>query len=183
MGCGKTLQTLGLMLSNPPAANAAATATLIVCPVSVVSNWVQQIEAHVKPNTFRVGIYMGSKTKRSQLLTKVHNGDLDVLLVSYETLRSDYVDSQAKKKEEKQEAVATATDATATTPVTEDDTPKKKKVRMEETLMNVAFHRVVLDEAHAIRNSHTSAYHAAKHLKATFKLALTGTPFVNSPGE
>lgn len=61
MGLGKTLQTLGLILSNPPegqtypikfergrkARERPPRCTLIVCPVSVVANWVHQTNKHV----------------------------------------------------------------------------------------------------------------------------------------
>ena len=43
--------------------NPWAGCTLIVCPVSVICNWVQQIEQHVVPGTLRVATYRGrSKT-------------------------------------------------------------------------------------------------------------------------
>ena len=40
--------------------NPWAGCTLIVCPVSVISNWVQQIEQHVVPGTLRVATYHGT---------------------------------------------------------------------------------------------------------------------------
>lgn len=59
-GLGKTLQTLGLILSNPPEGhsypcknrqvrnrNAAPRCTLIVCPLSVMATWMVEITKHV----------------------------------------------------------------------------------------------------------------------------------------
>lgn len=43
------------------------------------------------------------------------------------------------------------------------------------------FHRIILDEAHMMRNSSTNYSKAVKYLNATHKLCLTGTPFVNHP--
>lgn len=74
MGLGKTVQTLGLILSNPPKNRTYGKArkplapvidtdepecTLIVCPVSVMSNWIEQIESHVKDGCIRAEIYAG----------------------------------------------------------------------------------------------------------------------------
>ena len=44
--------------------NPWAGCTLIVCPVSVISNWVQQIEQHVVPGTLRVATYYGTSRRR-----------------------------------------------------------------------------------------------------------------------
>lgn len=43
------------------------------------------------------------------------------------------------------------------------------------------FHRIILDEAHMIRNASTLYFKGTKALTATYKLCLTGTPFVNHP--
>ncbi|KAJ8128974.1 hypothetical protein O1611_g4658 [Lasiodiplodia mahajangana] len=46
-------------------------------------------------------------------------------------------------------------------------------------LFGVNWHRVVLDEGHVIRNSHTKNAQAACKLEATSRWILSGTPFVN----
>jgi SWI/SNF-related matrix-associated actin-dependent regulator of chromatin subfamily A3 len=45
----------------------ASVCTLVVCPVSVMSNWVQQVEAHVKPGTLRVALYHGTSSTNHHL--------------------------------------------------------------------------------------------------------------------
>lgn len=50
------------------------------------------------------------------------------------------------------------------------------------TLYDMEFHRMILDEAHHIRNDHSKAFRAVSSIKALNKLCLTGTPFVNHPG-
>ncbi|KAG6007531.1 hypothetical protein E4U21_005832 [Claviceps maximensis] len=73
MGLGKTLQIISLILTG------GAGTTLIVAPVSVMSNWKQQIERHVKseyiPSVF---IYHGSKTMTDKELMRY-----DVVITSY----------------------------------------------------------------------------------------------------
>lgn len=74
MGLGKTLQVISLILTGGPGA------TLIVSPVSVMSNWEQQIRRHVKPGRMpRVLLYYGdTKALRPQDLM-----EYDVVITSY----------------------------------------------------------------------------------------------------
>lgn len=45
------------------------------------------------------------------------------------------------------------------------------------------FHRVILDEAHYIKNKSAKASLAAAEIQATYRLCMTGTPFMNRAGE
>lgn len=73
MGLGKTLQIISLILIGGPGT------TLIVAPVSVMSNWKQQIERHVKPESApSVFIYHGDKKMTANELMK-----FDVVITSY----------------------------------------------------------------------------------------------------
>ncbi|KAJ1393830.1 SNF2 family N-terminal domain-containing protein, partial [Ochromonadaceae sp. CCMP2298] len=47
-------------------------------------------------------------------------------------------------------------------------------------LLQVQWHRVVLDESHIIRNTKTAKYKACVALSATYRWCLSGTPLVNS---
>jgi len=179
MGLGKSIQTLGLILLAPPSGleykvpvstDVAAAAklpagptnrcTLIVCPVSVLSNWTDQVEQFVAPGVLSVELYHGKN--RHEVLSDVKDGRVDILLVSYNTLAADY-DSSGK----------------------DDAAPKKKKKKAKrqklgESIFDIDFHRIVLDEAHTIRNSKTRSFKAVSLIKSERKLALTGTPLVNS---
>ncbi|HYN55619.1 MAG TPA: DEAD/DEAH box helicase [Motilibacterales bacterium] len=53
----------------------------------------------------------------------------------------------------------------------------------DESLAQVAWHRVVLDEAQAIKNPDTRAARAARTLTATHRLVVTGTPVENHLGD
>lgn len=78
MGLGKTLQIISLILTG------GSGTTLIIAPVSVMSNWEQQIKRHVLPeNAPKVLIYYGPE-RRSAKLT-----DYDVVVSSYGTLTSE----------------------------------------------------------------------------------------------
>ena len=177
MGLGKSIQTLGLILLAPPAGvkyevpkSAAGHSddnvpvpqnpysknrcTLIVCPVSVMSNWTDQASQFIAPGVLSMEIYHGAN--RHSVLPEVKSGKVDILLVSYNTLAADYdVSGQGA----------------------ESQTKKKAK---RESIFDIDFHRIVLDESHTIRNSKTRSFKAVSKIKADRKLAITGTPFVNS---
>ncbi|KAF7558403.1 hypothetical protein G7046_g5754 [Stylonectria norvegica] len=73
MGLGKTLQIISLIITGGPGA------TLIVAPVSVMSNWQQQIERHVKPKHIpSVFLYYGDNKATAEELMRY-----DVVITSY----------------------------------------------------------------------------------------------------
>jgi SNF2-related domain len=102
MGLGKSAQALALLLSCPPKDDAPR-ATLLVCPVSVIASWQFQVEKFVKEGHLCVEVYLGPH--RQKLLTRVkRKNDVDLILTSYETLMSDWVNYQdylAEKEEKK----------------------------------------------------------------------------------
>jgi len=182
MGLGKSIQTIGLILLAPaagvkydlpsitgeldtkmPAVKSSKRCTLIVCPVSVLGNWTDQVNSFVAPGVLNVQLYHGAN--RHEILSDVQEGNIDILLVSYNTLASDH------------DAFAASLDASA-------NGNKKKKAKRARTaamsIFDIDFHRIVLDEAHTIRNSKTRAFKGVSQIKADRKLALTGTPFVNT---
>jgi non-specific serine/threonine protein kinase len=56
-------------------------------------------------------------------------------------------------------------------------------MRRDEQLRAIEWHRVVLDEAQAIKNPSTATARAARKLSATHRLIVTGTPVENHLGE
>lgn len=161
MGLGKSFQSLALIATNPPENHVYSPkrrgamvdgpfVTMLVCPVSVVGNWIQQAEDHIKPGVLKVATYAGSK--RETLISDLVGQKFDIVLVSYQTLVSDF---------------------------TRIIKAKEKDLPVPETLFSLAYHRIILDEAHTIRNHKSKAFQAVAAVQATNKLALTGTPFVN----
>uniref|UniRef100_A0A3B4Z533 Helicase-like transcription factor n=1 Tax=Stegastes partitus TaxID=144197 RepID=A0A3B4Z533_9TELE len=61
--------------------------TLIICPLSVLSNWLDQFEQHVHPNVkLNVYLYYGSERNRS----KQFLSSQDVVITTYNVLSSDF---------------------------------------------------------------------------------------------
>ena len=104
--------------------------TLIVCPVSVMSNWTDQLSNHVEDGVLSVELYHGPD--RHDLLPVLESGKtIDVLLVSYHTLAAEYGAAFGG---------GDGADGDGSTG------PAKKKSRRS-SIFDISFHRIVLDEA------------------------------------
>jgi SNF2 family DNA or RNA helicase len=157
MGLGKSLQALGLILTNGPSSADEPKTTLIVCPVSVMATWVKQVEQHVLPNTLKVGVYHGPR--RFNLLSQL--SELDILVTSYDTISKEF------------SSYSPSVPAGENHENNENEAPKAKP---ESSIFETLFRRIVLDEAHTIRNEKTKCHSGCMALQATYRLCVTGTP-------
>ncbi|KAJ8409563.1 hypothetical protein AAFF_G00229640 [Aldrovandia affinis] len=73
--------------SSKPGSSGEARATLIVCPLSVLSNWLDQFEQHVRAGVkLSVYLYYGAERKREVKFLTQQN----VVLTTYSVLSADY---------------------------------------------------------------------------------------------
>ncbi|XP_010558921.2 PREDICTED: putative SWI/SNF-related matrix-associated actin-dependent regulator of chromatin subfamily A member 3-like 1 [Tarenaya hassleriana] len=112
--------------------------TLVVCPPSVFSAWVTQLEEHTVPGSLKVYMYHGGERTNDVNELKKY----DIVLTTYSTL-----------------AVEEA----------REDSPAKK----------MEWRRIILDEAHIIKNANAQQSRAVSNLKARCRWAVTGTPIQN----
>ncbi|CAJ1074379.1 helicase-like transcription factor isoform X1 [Xyrichtys novacula] len=84
----KAAPTPGVGSSIPESAeDLSARATLIIAPLSVLSNWLDQLEQHVRPDVkLNVYLYYGSERNRS----KKFLSSQDVVITTYNVLSSDF---------------------------------------------------------------------------------------------
>lgn len=80
MGLGKTMQTLGILLHR-----ASLGASLVVCPVSVVNNWIAEAERFAPSLNFKT---LGTSNSDRQIVIE-SLGAGDVLVTSYGLLQSE----------------------------------------------------------------------------------------------
>ena len=83
MGLGKTLQVIAHILARKE--EGAAGCSLIVCPASLVYNWMSEL-ARFAPGLGCVAV-VGSKASRAERIGS--GADIDVLVTSYDLLRRD----------------------------------------------------------------------------------------------
>jgi len=91
MGLGKTIQTISLIMADRELgrrAPDASNATLILAPVSVMSNWSTQMKRHVKEeHALRIMFYHGT---RKQPLTPKEIEKYDVVISTYDSVSSEW---------------------------------------------------------------------------------------------
>ncbi|KAJ6499180.1 SNF2 family N-terminal domain-containing protein [Mycena sanguinolenta] len=150
MGLGKTLTMLALILATKAdVPKDFSNSTLIVAPLSVLSNWEKQINDHCVPGALTAYVWYGAKRDIDQEELQQY----DVVITTYQCIANDDKDSA----------------------------PSKKKKKVEKSLFDIRWKRVVLDEAHTIRNPKTKMAKGAYALTAQRRWALAATPIINSP--
>ncbi|TPX30734.1 hypothetical protein SmJEL517_g05755 [Synchytrium microbalum] len=182
MGLGKTIQTLALCCLNPSPDNKRKT-TLIVAPMSLITQWEDEISKKVKRGTFSVYVHHGSDRLRrvSDIL------DYDIVITTYSILALDFPEPAKTRKGKT--AAFTAEDRQAAddeefNEMREEEEHKKEEIKLKlGPLLKAQFYRVVLDEAQTIKNKATRGARAAIQLKSQFRWCLSGTPIQNNIGE
>lgn len=149
MGLGKTIEILSLIHKNrfkpgdaiPNDRPNTSPTTLIVCPMSLLAQWRDEMIRGSKPGSLTVSVYYGdSRDSNFQSSCCRWDGTApDVVITSYGTVLSEC---------EKQNS----------------------------NLFGVEFWRVVLDEAHQIKNRLSKTSKACCSIKAPRRWAVTGTP-------
>ncbi|EEP80155.1 hypothetical protein UREG_04997 [Uncinocarpus reesii 1704] len=179
MGLGKTIEVMSLIHSHRPDSatletsskqspnallaltNSSSTAaeapytTLVVAPTSLLSQWESEAIKASNSGSVKVLVYHGSdKSVDLRALCSSTNpeGPLNLIITSYGVVRSEFFQIASNRG---RSSIA------------------------QSGLFSIEFFRVVLDEAHYIKNRVSKTSRACCELKAIHRWALTGTPIVN----
>ncbi|KAI1259752.1 SNF2 family N-terminal domain-containing protein [Xylariaceae sp. FL1019] len=169
MGMGKTLQTLALIVSHMPDEEDLVSykkSTLIVMPAAAISQWENEIKAHVKPQYINAVLHYRESMKLPLVLVAA----ADVVLVSYSELGLQFPSRNERlllgiSEEDSFEAI-------------EDKWGKPLG-----NLFKIPWFRVVLDESQNIKNRESQWSIACRRLTCKYPWALSGTPITNSSNE
>ena len=129
-----------------------ANTTLIVVPLSLVSQWEEELAT--KTNLSHLVFYDASKSSSAAAAFS----SVDVVVTTYGTIQSEYKSMQKSNKSD----------------------GSLHKPGYNQPLLMFNWKRIILDEAHGIKNPATIVSRACCMLKAQSRWAVTGTPMQNS---
>jgi DNA repair protein RAD16 len=150
---GKTIQTVALLATDTTRV-AGEAGTLVVAPAVAIIQWKNEIEKYTN-SALSVHIYHGSSRSTNLATMKQY----DVVLTTYNLLESCYRKQQSGFRR------------------------KNGVVKEKSFLHGIDWHRVVLDEAHCIKDRACNTARAIFALQTERRLCLSGTPLQNRVGE
>ncbi|KAK6223047.1 snf2 family domain-containing protein [Colletotrichum tabaci] len=169
MGLGKTIETLSCIVGNQASESlkdAGKGATLVICPSGqMISQWISEVKKHCNKRFAKSIVHFKVGNKMDIELLASFN----IVFASYHQLR-DSIPS-VKDREEKRNQL--------TDQVKHDEWVKENTGELH----RIEWHRVVLDEAHSIKNHLTHSAFACYELKAKHRWAVSGTPLINGGNE
>lgn len=121
------------------------TSNLIIVPLALIDQWKDEIAAKGS-NSIRVLVYHGPKARRQAF----NLASYDVVITTYQIIVKEWVDIKAKDADEAAEMQTSS-------------------------IFTTQWFRVILDEAHTIKNKSTKISRACAALNAEHRWCLTGT--------
>uniref|UniRef100_A0A0N4ZFP5 Helicase C-terminal domain-containing protein n=1 Tax=Parastrongyloides trichosuri TaxID=131310 RepID=A0A0N4ZFP5_PARTI len=183
MGLGKTPQIIALIIHQKENLEAShllnniverkaiqnglktVKSTLIICPAGLMNQWEREIKNFAQNDYLTVYLFHGPKRKSDPKVL----GKYDVIISSYATIASElsYMDEDDSEEDGYKN------------PPTMRGRKKKTKNIMKSDFGSICFRRIVLDEAHEIKNRNSKASRAISRISGLCRWCLTGTPIHN----
>ncbi|TRM67085.1 SNF2 family N-terminal domain-containing protein [Schizophyllum amplum] len=183
MGLGKTIQTLARIVEGRPKKadreEGWSGSTLVVCPLALVDQWASEA-AKMAKGLIVVKHHGPNRASDMSAFRNAH-----IVVTTYDVVKSECeayggtARDEGTSKAKKKKAVDSDSDSDIPRPAVRG----KKKAGPKRALFDVHWWRVILDEAHNIKNHKTKGARACTALQAKFRWCLTGTPMQNNVSE
>lgn len=143
--------------------------TLIIAPVALMRQWEKEIERHIDPR-HRYNVYLYHGTGKNVDFARLRQ--YDVVLTTFGSLTWEF-----KQIEDRKESMLHEQEA--------KDSSVRRKPRDKLALLGpeCMWYRIIIDEAHNIKNRNGKTSKACAELMAKHRLCMTGTPMMNNIGE
>ena len=139
MGLGKTIEMLSLVHSVRAPKGTKNGSTLVVAPMSIISQWKSEADNSSNPGTLKTIIYYGVDKSLDLPILCASPAAPDVIITSYGAVLSEWTSGKTT-----------------------------------EGIFGTEWFRVILDEAHYIKNRLSKTARACYEIKATRRWVLTG---------
>ncbi|KAH7307999.1 SNF2 family N-terminal domain-containing protein [Stachybotrys elegans] len=144
-----SVNQLGRQATGSPKMRDAPYTTLVVAPMSLISQWQSEAEKASKEGTLKIELYYGSERSRNLQGLCCSGNAPDVVITSYGVVSSEFGSAQEKPSSG------------------------------YNGIFGLKFFRVIIDEAHYIKNRSSKIARACYDINAVNRWVLTGTPIVN----
>lgn len=146
-----------------PSDNPQRKTTLVIAPVALLQQWEKEFEKHVVPD-HRLSIYVHHGLTRKNYTFEQLNR-FDVVITSYGVIMNEHKEHFTKVKDR--------------------DNPNIEKIAGNSPFFQnqSQWYRIILDEAHRIKNGKTGTAISCTRLEAEYRWCLSGTPMQNNVNE